>query len=97
MGRRPNERIDRNGSPPGLAFRTPWRSKPGDPATPARGADKLAFWFREDPQRYLDSCLPGHRALVAQLDWADYKRNIVSQLLDTFVAVQHSSSTHFLL
>jgi hypothetical protein len=56
---------------------------------PLREALTLAFWFRQDLRRYLDSCLPDHRALIAQLDWTGYKRNIVSQLLDTFYADQH--------
>jgi hypothetical protein len=56
---------------------------------PLREALTLAFWFKPDLRRHLNSCLPDHRALVAQLDWSDYKRNIVGQLVDTLHADQH--------
>lgn len=56
---------------------------------PLREALTLAFWYKPDLRRHLNSCLPHHRALVAQLDWSDYKRNIVGQLIDTLHADQH--------
>ncbi|WP_167001008.1 hypothetical protein [Mumia sp. ZJ430] len=56
---------------------------------PLREALTLAFWYKPDLRRFLDSCLPDHRGLVAQLDWSDYKRNIVGQLIDTLYVDQH--------
>ena len=56
---------------------------------PLREALTLAFWFKPDLRRHLNSCLPEQRGLIAQLDWNDYKRNIVGQLIDTLDADQH--------
>jgi hypothetical protein len=56
---------------------------------PLREALTVAFWYRQDLRRYLNSCLPDHRALVAQLDWTEHKRNTVGQLIDTLYADQH--------
>ena len=56
---------------------------------PLREALTLAFWFKPDLRRHLNSCLPEQRGLIAQLDWSDYKRNIVGQLIDTLDADQH--------
>lgn len=56
----------------------------------------LAFWYKKDLRRHLNSCLVGQRELVAQLDWSDYKRNIVGQLVDTLDADQHKYFESFL-
>jgi hypothetical protein len=48
----------------------------------------LAFWFKKDLRSFLASCLPG-TAIVGRLDWTDYKRNVVGQLVDSLAADQH--------
>jgi hypothetical protein len=49
---------------------------------PLKEALSLAFWFKRDLWAFLSTCLPD-LGLVNQLDWTDYKRNIVYQLVDT--------------
>ena len=41
----------------------------------------LAFWYKADLRAFVGSCLPGNPT-VAHLDWGEYKRNIVNQLVD---------------
>ena len=48
----------------------------------------LAFWYKKDLRAFLTSCL-GRGELIAHLDWTDYKRSIVSQLVDSLAADQH--------
>ncbi|MGB2570301.1 hypothetical protein ACPFP2_17870 [Micromonospora citrea] len=55
---------------------------------PLKEALTLAFWFKPDLRAFLTSCL-GRRELVAHLDWTDYKRVVVSQLVDSLAADQH--------
>jgi restriction endonuclease Mrr len=54
---------------------------------PLKEALALAFWYKKDLRAFLSTVLPDV-GLVAHLDWTDYKRNIVHQLLDTLVAHQ---------
>lgn len=54
-----------------------------------REALSVAFWYKPDLRRHLNACLPGQRALIAELDWSDYKRNVVAQLVDTLYNDQH--------
>lgn len=46
-----------------------------------------AFWFKRDLRIHLRTCLPENQ-LIAQLDWAYYKRNVVGQLVDTMAIRQ---------
>lgn len=55
---------------------------------PLKEALTHAFWFKKDLRAFLTSCL-GRDELVAQLDWTDYKRPIVAQLVDSLAANQH--------
>ncbi len=48
----------------------------------------LAFWYKKDLRGFLTSCL-GRGELVAHLDWTDFKRPIVAQLVDSLAADQH--------
>jgi hypothetical protein len=48
----------------------------------------LAFWYKKDLRGFLTSCL-GRGELIDQLDWTDYKRSIVGQLVDSLAADQH--------
>jgi hypothetical protein len=48
----------------------------------------LAFWYKKDLRAFLTSCL-GRGELVAHLDWTDYKRAVVAQLVDSLAADQH--------
>lgn len=48
----------------------------------------LAFWYKKDLRGFLTSCL-GRGELIAHLDWTDYKRSIVAQLVDSLAANQH--------
>ncbi len=48
----------------------------------------LAFWYKKDLRPFLSSAL-NDAGLGAQLDWTDYKRNIVHQLVDGLAANQH--------
>jgi hypothetical protein len=48
----------------------------------------LAFWYKNDLRAFLTTCL-GRGELVAHLDWTDYKRSIVGQLVDSLAADQH--------
>jgi hypothetical protein len=47
----------------------------------------LALWYKKDLRGFLTSCL-GRGELVAHLDWTDYKRAIVAQLVDSLAADQ---------
>jgi hypothetical protein len=55
---------------------------------PLKEAMVLAFWYKNDLRAFLTSCL-GRGELVAHLDWTDYKRSIVAQLVDSLAADQH--------
>ena len=55
---------------------------------PLKEALSLAFWYKRDLRAFLSTALPDV-GLVAHLDWTDYKRNIVSQLVDTMAKNQH--------
>jgi len=48
----------------------------------------LAFWYKRDLRGFLTSSL-GRGELIAFLDWTDYKRTIVAQLVDSLAADQH--------
>jgi hypothetical protein len=48
----------------------------------------LAFWYKNDLRGFLTSCL-GRGDLVAHLNWTDYKRSIVAQLVNSLAADQH--------
>lgn len=48
----------------------------------------LAFWYKKDLRAFLSSSL-GRGELIAHLDWTDYKRTIVAQLVDSLAADQH--------
>lgn len=48
---------------------------------PLKEALTLAFWYKADLRAFVGSCLPGNPT-VAHLDWGEYKRNIVNQLVD---------------
>ena len=48
----------------------------------------LAFWYKKDLRAFLTTCL-GRGELIAHLDWTDYKRPIVAQLVDSLAADQH--------
>jgi hypothetical protein len=54
---------------------------------PLKEALTLAFWYRRDLRAFLNTVLPDV-GLVSHLDWTDYKRNIVAQLVDTIAARQ---------
>lgn len=47
-----------------------------------------AFWYKKDLRGFLSSSL-GRGELIAHLDWTDYKRTIVAQLVDSLAAEQH--------
>jgi hypothetical protein len=55
---------------------------------PLKEALALAFWYKKDLRAFLVSCL-GRGGLVAHLDWTDYKRVVVGQLVDAVAADQH--------
>ncbi|MFC4015189.1 hypothetical protein ACFOY2_48800 [Nonomuraea purpurea] len=55
---------------------------------PLKEALTLAFWYKPDLRAFLTSCLQT-RELVSQLDWTDYKRSVVAQLVDSLFASQH--------
>ncbi len=55
---------------------------------PLKEALTLAFWYKPDLRAFLNACF-SDRQLVAQLDWTDYKRNIVGRLVDTMNESQH--------
>jgi hypothetical protein len=55
---------------------------------PLKEALVLAFWYKRDLRAFLASCL-GRGELVAHLDWTDYKRAVVAQLVDSLAADQH--------
>jgi hypothetical protein len=50
-------------------------------------APVLAYWHKADLRPFLEKSLD-ERALVAELDWAGYKRTIVQQLMDTLAQNQ---------
>jgi hypothetical protein len=54
---------------------------------PLKESLTLAFWYKKDLRAFLSTCLPDV-GLVAHLDWTDYKRNLVSQLVDTMAQNQ---------
>jgi hypothetical protein len=55
---------------------------------PLKEALVHAFWYKNDLRAFLTSCL-GRGELVAHLDWTNYKRPIVAQLVDSLAAEQH--------
>lgn len=55
---------------------------------PLKEALALAFWYKKDLRAFLTSCL-GREELVSHLDWTDYKRAVVAQLVDSLAANQH--------
>ena len=55
---------------------------------PLKEALLHAFWFKGDLRAFLTACLED-RQLVAQLDWTNYKRNVIAVLVDTLAADQH--------
>ena len=55
---------------------------------PLKEALVSIFWYKRDLRAFLTSCL-GRGELVSHLDWTDYKRAIVGQLVDTMAADQH--------
>ncbi|WP_371784680.1 hypothetical protein [Streptosporangium subroseum] len=55
---------------------------------PLKEALTLAFWYKPDLRAFLTTSLQS-RELIAQLDWTDYKRSIVAQLVDSLAANQH--------
>ncbi len=40
------------------------------------------YWYKNDLRSFLNATLSDPR-LLAALDWSDYKRNVVSQLVDS--------------
>ncbi|MFL6136200.1 MAG: restriction endonuclease [Frankiaceae bacterium] len=48
----------------------------------------LAFWYKSDLRPFLVSCL-SNKQLIAQLDWDNYKRVVVGQLVDVLSSEQH--------
>lgn len=54
---------------------------------PLKEALTLAFWYKRDLRAFLSVVLPD-LGLVSHFDWTDYKRNIVSQLVDTMATQQ---------
>ena len=54
---------------------------------PLKEALALAFWYKKDLRAFLSTALPDF-GLISQLDWTDYKRNIVHHLVDTMAASQ---------
>lgn len=55
---------------------------------PLKEALLCSFWYKKDLRAFLSTCV-SNRSLVAQLDWTDYKRNIIWQFIDTLAADQH--------
>jgi len=55
---------------------------------PLKEALSLAFWFKKDLRAFLSTSL-NDSALAAHLDWTDYKRNIVAQLVSSMAGAQH--------
>jgi len=47
---------------------------------PLKEALSLAFWYKRDLRAFLSTALPDV-GVVSHLDWTDYKRNIVGQLV----------------
>ena len=58
---------------------------------PLKEALTHAFWYKKDLRPFLATTLDDH-TLVANLNWSEYKRNIVAQLVDSMAANQ---STYF--
>ncbi len=54
---------------------------------PLKEALSLAFWYKRDLRPFLSTALDD-APLVGQLDWTDYKRNIVHQLVDALATNQ---------
>ena len=55
---------------------------------PLKEALSLTFWYKKDLRAFLGVVLPDI-GLVSHLDWTDYKRNIVAQLVDTMSQTQN--------
>lgn len=55
---------------------------------PLKEALTQVFWYKKDLRAFLAACIPEASALVAQLDWTDYKRNVVARLVDTLATRQ---------
>src|SRR5216683_284803 len=47
----------------------------------------LAFWYKKDLRAFLTASL-SRGELIAHLDWTDYKRAVVAQLVDSLAADQ---------
>ena len=62
---------------------------------PLTEALSLAFWYKKDLRAFLSTALPDV-GLVSHLDWTDYKRNIVAQLVDTLAKNQSKYLEEFL-
>lgn len=62
---------------------------------PLTEALSLAFWYKKDLRAFLSTALPD-LGLVSHLDWTDYKRNIVAQLVDTLAKNQSKYLEEFL-
>ncbi len=54
---------------------------------PLKEALSLVYWYKTQLRAFLSAALP-ELGLLSQLDWTDYKRNIVSKLVDTMVQNQ---------
>ncbi|HEV2412391.1 MAG TPA: hypothetical protein VGS28_01135 [Candidatus Saccharimonadales bacterium] len=54
---------------------------------PLKEALSLAFWYKKDLRAFLSTVLPDF-GLISQLDWTDYKRNVVHRLVDTMASNQ---------
>lgn len=48
----------------------------------------LSFWYKNDLRSFLESTMDD-QALIARLNWDQYKRGIVAQLVDTMAKDQH--------
>jgi hypothetical protein len=55
---------------------------------PLQDALTVIYWYKQDLRTFLDSAT-GDRALVARLDWSQYKRAVVRQLVSTLAEDQH--------
>ncbi len=54
---------------------------------PLKEALSLSFWYKKDLRAFLSVVLPDV-GLVGNLDWTDYKRNIVARLVDIMASNQ---------
>jgi len=55
---------------------------------PLKEALLHSFWYRKDLRAFLSSCV-SDRELISRLDWTDYKRNVIAQLVDSLAASQY--------